>query len=228
MTIKINKKINISQVYITHYKKLKDRKKYIQKQMLKYNLQYIFIENEPCDAFLVDDSLESWHEKTIPLNYHYKEPYRKIKQSEISLSYKHIYIYKEIIKNKIETALILEDDVILDCNFIKKFNFLLSKTPEDWDVIFIGSGCGLRVNKDKIQVNQYSYLKKHPASKCTDSYVIKKSAVAKIIPKTSSISMPIDFELNYWMFINNLNVYWWEPPIVRQGSQIRMFPSEIQ
>jgi hypothetical protein len=86
----------------------------------------------------------------------------------------------------------------------------------------------LRIDKNRVVDGQPAYIKEHPASKCTDSYVVKKSAVEKILNTMEQYSFPIDFELNYQMCINNMNVYWWEPPLVIQGSQNGLYRSEIQ
>jgi len=52
--------------------------------------------------------------------------------------------------------------------------------------------------------------------------IIKHTTTGKIILKK------IDFELNYQMCSHQMNVYWWEPPIVKQGSQCGLFKTEIQ
>ena len=74
----------------------------------------------------------------------------------------------------------LEDDVLFTDNFTEIFNKNLESTPEDWDYIFPGSGCDLRVPKAKLEEGKIAYLKNHPATKCTDSIIIKLDA-AKIL-----------------------------------------------
>ena len=55
-------------------------------------------------------------------------------------------------------------------------------------------------------------------------YEAAKKILSTIIPFT----FPIDFELNYQMELHDMNVYWWEPPLVAQGSQCGVFGSAIQ
>ncbi len=120
-------------------------------------------------------------------------------------------------------CLIFEDDVILVDHFQTRFNSSLYETPIDWDLIFIGSGCNLRIPIDKLMVGQTAYKVDHPSSKCADSYCITLSAARRILSTIIPFTFPIDFELNYQMKLHNMNVYWWEPPLVSQGSETGMY-----
>lgn len=218
--------LTVDKVYLAHYSPLKDRKDNVQNEIQKNSISVDWIEDEPEEeevGFIYKKQL--WNSRIKEMNF-YDIPERMLKKSEISLEYKHIKIYEDIIKNNINTALVLEDDIILEDNFVSKFNFSLSMTPKDWDVIFIGSGCNLHIENKHPHI--IAYKKDHPASKCTDSYVIKKKAVEKIFKTIIPFCFPIDFELNYQMYINNLNVYWWEPTLVKQGSQNGLYGSSIQ
>lgn len=220
--------IFVNKIYIAHYSKLIERKLNLMSQTKAINLDCCWFEMEPTQSeidILYNKNL--WKPRILEMKNDFIQE-RQLKKSEISLEYKHLKIYEDIIKNNIDSALILEDDVILDNDFINKFNFNLSNTPKDWDVIFIGSGCDLHIPIEQQKPHTVAYKKEHPASKCTDSYIIKKTAVEKILKTLIPFCFPIDFELNYQMYINNLNVYWWEPSIVKQGSQNGLYGSSIQ
>lgn len=220
--------ICVDKIYVAHYSRLKERKKNLEKQLKIYNLECLWIEQEPSDTFTKNKySSNDWDEKFKKMNQLSYPKKRQLRKAEISLEFKHIKIYQDIVNNNIDTALILEDDAIFEEDFLKKFNFNINATPKDWDFIFIGSGCNLRIDKEVLNSN-IAYKKEHPASKCTDSYIIKKEAAAKILETIFPFTFPIDFELNYQMFIHDMNVYWWEPPIVYQGSQNGVYRSEIQ
>lgn len=211
--------LNVDQVYLAHYLPLVDRKNSILKQ-IQFPIKWIT--DEPLDQCWTTDK-ESWEKKVIPYS-----PYRQLTKSEISIAYKHIKIYKDIVEYNYKTSLIFEDDIIIENNFVSMFNMFLEKTPDDWDLIFIGSGCNLRVNPQYIIPGQIAYKIDHPASKCIDSYCIKYEAAKKILSTTLPFSLPYDFELNYQMKIHNMNIYWWEPPLVRQGSMCGIYPSTIE
>jgi len=112
-------------------------------------------------------------------------------------------------------------------DFINNFNFNLMSTPNDWDLIFIGSGCNLRVPKSRRITGKIAYKKEHPASKCVDSYLINYSASDKIYNTIIPFTLPIDFEINHHMRVHDMTVYWWEPPVITQGSQCGLYESEI-
>lgn len=185
----------------------------------KLKFKYDIICDEPVEQYHTND-IYNWEIKT-------EAPFRDLRQSEISLAYKHILVYKDIFLNRYKNALVLEDDVIVLDDFEEQFDNNLKKTPE-WDMIFIGSGCNLSISQDDLIDNQIAYRKSNPASKCTDSYCISGQAASKLATNLVRHSLPIDFELNYWIEKLDFKVYWWEPPLVKQGSQIGIYKSAIQ
>ena len=211
--------LDIDEIYMTHYTPLVDRKQSILKN-IPFKMQWI--ESEPERKYWTTD-IDNWNEKVIP-----RIPYRQLNKAEISLSHKHIEVYKDMVRQEHQRCLVLEDDVVLDNNFEELFNHFIANTPQDWDFIFIGSGCDLRIPQSNIISNQIAYKVPHPASKCTDSYCLTLSAAKKILETIIPFTFPIDFELNYQMKLHNMNVYWWEPPLVRQGSQCGIYTSSIR
>ena len=221
----------VNSVYTAHYSPLAERKSFLVKQFSNLGVTTEWFEMEPTSAEieeLYDNAPNSWVTRMNEMSYGDKFPPRQLRQAELSLAYKHFKMYEKIIEQQVQTTLILEDDVILDEEFIKKFNFNIFNTPRDYDFIFIGSGCNLRISESDRRPGQVAYLKTHPASKCTDSYVITYEAAEKIYESMQPFTFPIDFELNYQTLLHNMKVYWWEPPLVRQGSQCGLFGSEIQ
>ena len=213
--------LNIGEVYITHYLPLRERKERLMREL---PFEARWIEEEPTNyEDFVCRNKERWEQNVTPY-----APYRELKKEEISIAYKHFLAYGDIHVNNVKNALIFEDDVVLDIDFVSKFNSYLERTPKDWDLIFMGSGCGLRVPKRDLVDGQIAYLKDHPASKCADSYCITNEAATKIVKSIGCFTFPVDFELNYWMKYHDMKVYWWEPSLTIQGSQRGLYKSEIQ
>jgi GR25 family glycosyltransferase involved in LPS biosynthesis len=211
--------MNLNKIYMVHYSPLVDRRQRIL-ETIDFDMEWII--SEPTEQYWTTDK-QTWDYKVTPT-----APHRELRQSEISLSHKHVEVYKDIVKNQYERCLVLEDDVVLDPKFDELFDYQLGQTPDDWDFIFIGSGCNLRVPPERLKSSQTAYKMEHPASKCTDSYCITLSAAERILETIIPFTFPIDFELNYQMKLHDMNVYWWEPPLVRQGSQCGLYDSEIQ
>jgi GR25 family glycosyltransferase involved in LPS biosynthesis len=210
--------------YVVHYDKLIERKKYMDSQLQKYNLPCEYVSNYGKDKLTLSD----------------KNRFRNISDAEISVCLHHIECFKKIATGNNEFSLILEDDVILCNNFKNTLDTYVSNLPLNWDMLFIGDGCGLHISNDKIQPNVYIYSKDNlPSSKyglgatrCLDSYLITKKCAQKIVEKLTlpnyTILCPADHWLNHVIRNNKFNVYWSEPTIVTQGSEKKIFISSIR
>jgi GR25 family glycosyltransferase involved in LPS biosynthesis len=138
-----------------------------------------------------------------------------------------------------EDVLVFEDDVILSDNFMKKLKDYITQLPADYDMLFIGNGCNLHIPKYMQVPNQYIYEKclhetawgGNGATRCVDSYVIHKRCAKKICDYVATLTKKIDIPADWWL--NEvardlgLKVYWAEPTIVTQGSQIGLFNRSI-
>lgn len=199
-------------VFILHYSKLVDRKKHILDQLNKLDiLDYEFIEKYD------KDEITSKESSIFDINY---------KKSTMSLCLKHFYVFKEIAE-KYDSALIFEDDVILSHNFTDMFNKYIAQLPQDYDMLFIGDGCYLHIENNRIIPNQYIYEKS--STRCADSYIVSKKCALKICKYIQHLNykifLPADHFLNLAIIENNLKVYWAEPTIVTQGTQNGLFNS---
>ena len=216
--------------YIAHYLPLQDRKELLEPSLKINGFQSIkWVTEEPPADFhaLNGNSQELWGYRDHLLNYGSHTPSRRLLEAEISLLYKHYLILKCVADGEEEFGLVLEDDVLFCEGFRALFDFNISHTPPDWDFIFMGSACNLRIPAHERQEGQVAYIKSHPASKCTDSFLVKKSAARKILKTFFPFVFPADFELNFQMFAHDLRVYWWEPPLIRQGSHTGLFKGTI-
>jgi GR25 family glycosyltransferase involved in LPS biosynthesis len=207
-------------IFVLHYSKLVDRKKHILEQFNKQGIiDYEFIEKYD------KDQITDYESNLFDTNY---------KKSTMSLHLKHNYVYNIIAENY-ERALIFEDDVILCDNFIEKLNNYITQLPENFDMLFIGDGCNLHIEKNKLISNRNIYEKcLYPtswggdgATRCCDSYIISKNCAKKLCEKINNledkINLPIDWWLNVAARENNFKVYWAEPTIVTQGTQKGLF-----
>ena len=211
-------------IFVLHYSKLIDRKKYIIEQFQKQNItDYEFIEKFDKDEITSDES------SLFAVNY---------KKSTMSLHLKHNYVYK-LIADNYDNALIFEDDVILKSGFINTLNHYLTQLPQNYDMLFIGDALNLHIEKHKITPNNNIYEKcREPtkwggdgASKCTDSYIISQKCAQTLChyinQLTSKITLSLDWWLNEAIRGNAFNVYWAEPTIVSQGSHTGKFLTSL-
>lgn len=208
-------------IFIIHYKKLIDRKKFILAQFEKHNItDYEFIEIDRDELYNHDISM-------------FQNDYNNC---QIAISLSHFYAYKQI-SEKYENGLIFEDDVILSNNFTDILNKYINELPKDYDMLFIGNGCNLHIEEHKLIYNKNIYEKSlYPttwggggATRCTDSYIVSKNCANKICEYINNlkykINLPIDVWLNVTARDNIFKVYWAEPTIVTQGTQNGLFTS---
>jgi GR25 family glycosyltransferase involved in LPS biosynthesis len=208
-------------IFVLHYSKLVERKKHIIEQFKKNSIiDYEFIERYDAGKIIEEES-----------NL-FTDTYKK---ETMSLHLKHFYVYKEIAE-KYESGLIFEDDVILCEDFMVFLQSYLSEL-DDYDMLFIGSGCNLHIDKDRINPNQHIYRKSlYPtslegdgASRCCDSYIVTNKCAKKLCDYISNginkISKPVDLWLNDAARDNQFEVFWAEPSIVIQGSECGLFHS---
>ena len=202
----------IDKIFICHWDKLTDRKEELIKVLSEENIfDYEFV----CDY-----DKETWSEEEIKHNFpkifEVVEGYgRKLKPSEISLSLKHVKIIREVAE-KYEYALVLEDDVILCDNFVEEFSQSYNQLPDDWDIAWVGTCCGLHapISEDKrvYRVN---------GSRCTHAYVISNSGAKKVLSELKYCNTGSDFFFNLLIEKFNLNNYWFEPALAIQSPEFK-------
>jgi GR25 family glycosyltransferase involved in LPS biosynthesis len=215
-------------IFVLHYSKLVERKQNILQQFSTQNItNYEFIELFDKDVLTNEDK-----KLFIP----------DFKPSLMSLVLKHFYVYKEIAE-KYHQALILEDDVILSNNFTTILNHYLCQLPNDYDMLFIGNGCNLHIDSKLIKPNQNIYLKDkqqvfgfghqvNATTRCTDSYIVSNKCAKQLCNYIANLQYKINLPSDWWINLadthNNFNIYWAEPTIVVQGSEIGLYKSSLR
>jgi|TARA_R100000406_G_C3113146_1_gene124909 GR25 family glycosyltransferase involved in LPS biosynthesis len=202
----------IDKIFICHWDKLTDRKEELIKVLSEENIfDYEFV----CDY-----DKDTWSEEEIkydfPKIFEVVEGYgRKLKSSEISLSLKHVKIIREVAE-KYEYALVLEDDVILCDNFVEEFLESHNQLPDDWDIAWVGTCCGLHAptseGKRVYRVN---------GSRCTHAYAISNIGAKKVLSELKYCNTGADFFFNLLIEKFNLNNYWFEPALAIQSPEFK-------
>jgi GR25 family glycosyltransferase involved in LPS biosynthesis len=198
--------------YVLHYKPLVERRKHIDEQLLKQNIDAIFIESEVGPGLYVD-----------------------LQNSSSSLIKKHILAWLAISNGSEPYGLILEDDVILADDFSSKLDHYISQLPPDFDMLFVGNGLSdnyhLNIPAGTVGIRT-PYTDNPPyngITRCTDSYVLSKACAYRMLQYLHAIpiiNLPIDHWMNKIAYDMNFSkVYWAEPTIVSQGSETGLFNS---
>jgi GR25 family glycosyltransferase involved in LPS biosynthesis len=215
--------------YILHCKKLSNRFTFMNEQINTHRFTDVVWYTDHDASDQVGEDLNGIYEGVRPQNVEKLKIYneyspRILNAGEISLSTKWGKVIKIIADSDDVYALVLEDDALLCRNFSKLFQKYIDSTPSDWDMIYLGDGCNLHANYTE---GKHAYLKEHPASRCSDSVLIKKTAAEKISTTWFPFDHGADFELSWQQYHHDLNVYWWEPTLVTQESQGGRFTSTL-
>lgn len=222
-------------IFIVHYKKLIDRKKYLQEKLKNYNIYFI----DEYDREFVDKydkiyfkNKNLWKERVDGI---YKDDikYRDLKNSEVCNYLSHLKAYKKILENNLEYAIILEDDVIINDDFDINLNDLINNIPKDYDCIFFGSSFKIKdldymTFETSTFVSDFLYKKELGTSRTADAYIVSNKAAKKLVDNINEIALPIDFSLTYFFRHLNMNIYWREPGFISQGSMIGKYRSSLR
>lgn len=129
---------------------------------------------------------------------------RKLTLGEIGCSLSHYNIYKTILKNKDEYAIILEDDAILVDNFYDKINTIINnlKNIEDWDMLYLGR----KKIDDKEEIEVYENIYESSYSYWCIGYIVNKRFCEKVTSDKGFLRniIPID---EYLPLIGNISPY---------------------
>jgi hypothetical protein len=221
--------MKIEHIYIVHYHQEVKRKEYLDRVLPEFNIPYTF-------RNLYDRNSQEIFDERYFLN---TDTNRDIKNSVMSsygkvlekgmdsvslkgkayraATLEHYKTYEHIVYNTYyEHVLILEDDVRFKDGILTALQDYEKKMPEDYDICYIGSGCDLNLPYPTLNLIDL-HPQKH--SRCSDSYIINRKALKKIIATALPFYGAIDWDLNYIQMVNNFNVYWATNPLIYQGSQ---------
>lgn len=196
----------IDKIYVSHCEKLHDRMDYI-----KSSLSHPLLNGKTeIITFTEDDDKKNLKNSTYVKSPMWTQP---IKNSEIYVAEQMFFIYENILENKYNHTLILEDDFIFSKDFDIYYDKYFQTLPIDYDCIFMSSCCSLEVPKNYSELYWES-----ETSRCTCAYIVSLNFCEKIIKKRNYFC-PIDWHLNFVKKELNLKYYWTKDIIFNQGSE---------
>ncbi len=212
--------------FVVHYARLAYRKAFLVSQFARLGLDDVtYIEQYDRDT-LSESDIAMFHPK--------------LSRANMAVTLSHLQCIKDMLASGVDHALILEDDAVLHPDFNARLDKYMNELPDDWDVMFIGNGCGLHIPRAIIEANpgQTVFPKGHDTTvgagctRCTDSYVLRRRCAERILDYVSSlqskVEMPVDWWYNDVLRDIGAKVYWSEPTIVEQATQNGMWPTSVQ
>jgi glycosyl transferase family 25 len=126
-------------------------------------------------------------------------------------------------------ALVLEDDLVFDDNFVDWMHVFLKEAEPFAPGFTIQLGCAnnMYVPGRELKKNQHLYLNKEV--RATEAYLVDATAAQQRLAwiLTNKINLPIDHFFNRCDSELKLPIYWSDPTLVEQGSMNGMFQTTI-
>jgi GR25 family glycosyltransferase involved in LPS biosynthesis len=214
-------------VYVIHAPRLRERRIALEASLAENGVSATWVEDPDADE--LDPQLVRLYYRPSRVRWWRRArttqpiPYRRLTPREIAVTIAHVRTLERIGRSAEAWSLVLEDDAILVPAFSAHFDEAVAELPEDADAVYIGSCSGLRV-ADAYPGRRF-YRVPHPATKCSDSTLIRRDAAAAAAKALRPFVLTIDWELNYHFARQDAVVYWLEPPLVSQGSETGVYTS---
>jgi glycosyl transferase family 25 len=186
---------NIDKIYIINLDKDVERLSNSYKQLKKYDINNYERYPAVYGKILTNEEINNITTKIGKLF---------ASNSMIGCGKSHINIWNKIIENGYNKTLILEDDFILIDNFLTKFDNIIKKAPEEYDILFLSSNIIHNKNLKLYDIDDYFY--KQLLISQTVGYIITFEGANKILKYLNKISYHIDVELCILSLIHNFNI----------------------
>lgn len=208
-------------IYIIHYKGAVDRKTYLSEWLDRNSLKATWM-TDPDRNDLTQEVISQYYNQHCTKEWSdYPHLNRSLTKGEIACSIAHLNVYKDAIEKNYSNILVLEDDCTFVPNFILKFNKLMEKIPDDYDVISLGSCCNLKHEKAHLVTEPTLFKKIPPVGRCAFSNLLSLKGCKKIVERCIPFSYPMDWQAFVIASQHNedpFNFYWVEPPITIDGQ----------
>jgi GR25 family glycosyltransferase involved in LPS biosynthesis len=208
----------LSKIYLLHHKDelFKNRYDYITNRLSQENLEFELIDLYKPEEIDYDEMTKN--QDFIPIfieqinGNSYFNFSKKISKASLSLILKHLYCWKDQIKNNYDYILVLEDDSEIPDNFSELLDNIVNEMRiKESELVMIGTAFDLKSpNILKDNFIHFNYLQK---TRCTHAYIISKSCSEKMINGFKNYNLPIDFKMNEVIQLEKIKVYWYEPGI---------------
>ena len=200
----------ISKIFIIHYNKLIERKKYLTNFFETNNItNYQFRNN-----FQRENLTTELKEQYFKLN--------NLNSAQICITIEHIETYRQIVNtatNNDDWYLILEDDAIFYKNFINDINLYLDNVPSDAEYLDIS---------DYFIINSLNMWERKDSTRTNCAYLIKMNTCIKLLQTIIPFEKAIDHELNKQFKLHDIKTYWSNKSLVHHGSGSNYNGSYVQ
>lgn len=209
-------------VLVIHVAKFKERGESIEKQMRKIGLDF---------RYILEGDVEDIDYKVLAR--YFKDGHDRIFRAcpMTSCTLKHFYAYEYILNHNLSGALVLEDDAILEKDFLPKFEQSIREFEEKYlskpVIISYENSALMFVPRSQRRTGQMLYLAKK--DRYAGGYFINRQAAKVILDevKKNKCELVIDGFHNWLLQQGKILYFWCHPTLIQQGTVIGKFPSSL-
>ncbi|PSJ42795.1 LPS biosynthesis glycosyltransferase [Zobellella taiwanensis] len=207
---------NLPHVYVISLPRHHERRSLISKQLNRLGFNFEFIEG-------IDGSkLDSETLDKVDLEFCKKKFGHSMNNSEIGCALSHIKVYEKIIEERLESAIVLEDDAFLLSVLPAVLKSALKKQPNfELLYLFHGKAKSWPIKNrlpDGYRLAKYRYPS-NKSKRCiigAVGYVLSQSGAKRLLELAHPVRMPADYLTGYLQW-HRLNTYGIEPNCIDTG-----------
>jgi glycosyl transferase family 25 len=195
-------------VYVIHARQFTDRAAQMKAQLDRLEIPFEFVEPFDADA-LNADALAQFADERM-----------KLSRGQKSCALKHVEALRKIAAGNQRLALVLEDDAILDPQFMAEMAKVVAeaKAISELHTIYVGTGGNMFVPWRQLRRGRRVYEANR--SRCTEAYLIGAPAARTRLAwlEHHKIDRPVDHLFTLIDRPAGIKMYWNHPGVVEQGS----------
>jgi len=234
-------------VYCINLKKQTDRKKIMEEQFKKYNIQYKICNAIDSNYLIFNDNILTntfekrsgiyriSRNKKITFNIKSKKYFQITKTNgHIGCSLSHLYYIHQAYINNLNILIMCEDDISLEymVKWKKSITEIIENAPNDWKIIKLHCS-NINILNQFINKEQYIKIPKNSVIYwSTGFYIINKNGMEDLINKfymsTSQVyNLFCDFPVADYLLHQIDGVYYYSVPLVKNNNLDYNFKSDI-
>jgi glycosyl transferase family 25 len=210
-------------IWVVSLKRSNERREFISQHLNKLGLPAQFV--DAVDGHdLSQEQLASLYDeqKAVELLQ------RKLIPEEIGCSLSHLKLYQKMIDEKVDEAVILEDDALIAPVFTQVVSQRTLFAP-DWELILLchwnNKEKYISYRQRKTIHNQYKLVKFFDPPFGTVAYLLRRSAAQKLLSHAFPVRMPADTLISNMTKITGVRVYGISPVIVYHYQNGGFYPT---
>lgn len=211
-------RLNVDRVYVIHVRKgAEDRAASIERQLARFGIEF---------EYVLEGDLEDLTQELLDLWF--AGPMHRVDPST-SCCYKHLVAWNRMRRDNRRDALVLEDDIFLDDDFVTGLNASLAELrsrhdahPDDAFISLENSGLGHMAG-----VVAGTTLYRNDHGRDTGAYWLSRTAAMRFLDKAEAdrVSLATPHFHNTFFASGAVELWWREPTIAEQGSHSGKFDS---